>query len=66
MFDVRANICWNLAGPGPAPQLDNGNIVFGTVLEGQFPSHVPSCAQETVQSSSQIVFRNGIACTALQ
>lgn len=21
-------------GPGPAPQLDNGNIVFGTVLEG--------------------------------
>ncbi|KAH8936252.1 hypothetical protein BDL97_17G076100 [Sphagnum fallax] len=21
-------------GPGPAPQLDNGNIVFGTILEG--------------------------------
>eukprot|EP00271_Cylindrocystis_brebissonii_P012831 TRINITY_DN32339_c0_g1_i1.p1 TRINITY_DN32339_c0_g1~~TRINITY_DN32339_c0_g1_i1.p1 ORF type:complete len:431 (+),score=24.69 TRINITY_DN32339_c0_g1_i1:178-1470(+) len=21
-------------GPGPAPQLDNGNVVFGTVLEG--------------------------------
>lgn len=27
--------CWML-GPGPAPQLDNGNIVFGSVLEGQF------------------------------
>ena len=23
-----------MPGPGPAPQLDNGNIVFGTVLEG--------------------------------
>lgn len=23
-------------GPGPCPQLDNQNIVFGTVLEGEF------------------------------
>lgn len=23
-------------GPGPCPQLDNKNIVFGTVLEGEY------------------------------
>ena len=25
-------------GPGPCPQLDNRNIVFGTVLEGTYSS----------------------------
>jgi cyclophilin family peptidyl-prolyl cis-trans isomerase len=34
IFDMLLLGCALCTGPGPAPQLDNGNIVFGTILEG--------------------------------
>jgi peptidyl-prolyl cis-trans isomerase B (cyclophilin B) len=50
-------------GPGPAPQLDNGNIVFGTVLEGMdvvaavstVPTYKPSGRIQQFNSFAQLL-----------
>jgi peptidyl-prolyl cis-trans isomerase B (cyclophilin B) len=51
-------------GPGPCPELDGQNIVFGTVLEGELLSFSEHCFHNTLYFESS-VFQE-LYCSSLQ